>query len=684
MKSLSLFAALALSAALGRADVICQWNFNSAVADDNTATGLTTPSFGAGAAGLLGGVTDSFATGASKDTAAVDNSAWALTKFPQVMVSNRTAGVRFTAGTVGFEGISITWAQQNSSTASRYARVQYTTDGTTFQDLPAIAVVKENAWTNMLVNLASVPGVDNNPNFAFQIVTEFESTAAGGLPGYMPTLATSSYLPAGVIKLDMVTISGTAISDGNTPPHVFAQIAGQVLSPNESTGPLAFMVLDAEEPAANLTLRASSSAPSVVPLSNITLGGSGANRTVTVRAGTSPGSSTIAVYVIDSGAKSNSFSFAVTVLPADRPPSISCLAPAYTLVSCDTAPLAFTVEDAETPAANLAVSASAADSTLVPESGFVFGGAGSNRTLVIKPAAGRVGATPVTLLVSDGSNTTQCVFPCVVLPSPKSILYDSFNYADGSLTANSGSLWLHRSGTAQDCLVSAGRLHLSEDRTEDVSVVLHGGPFETGTGTVLYASFKLQVPTMPRALPEYFAHFISGGSLVGRIYIGTTNAVEGCYRLSVANGSEAGISEFPMSMDKNVLYTVVLRYDVDSASSRLWVNPQTEASPSVTAVDSITPVRVSSFGFRQSDGIGTDPQIDEVKIGLTFESVTSMSVAPVLRFSAQGTRLSLSWDDPQFRLQCGANPSGPYTNVPGATNPWQITPPGRSFFRLAK
>ena len=175
-------------------DIISQWNFNSLPPDASTSTGRTAPSMGTGTVTLLGGVTESFVAGGAKDPASADNSAWSVSKFPQVMVSNRMAGVRFQASTAGFERISIGWSQQNSGSASRYARVQYSTDAVTFEDLPAYAILKESTWTNLVFDLAPVSAADDNPNFAFQIVTEFESTAVGGLPGFMPTDPEGNYL----------------------------------------------------------------------------------------------------------------------------------------------------------------------------------------------------------------------------------------------------------------------------------------------------------------------------------------------------------------------------------------------------------------------------------------------------------------------------------------------------------
>ena len=84
LKSITMLSALAVVGA-ANATIITQWNFNSAVADANTATGTTNPNIGTGTAALVGGVTATFASGdasgGSTDPATGDDSGWNLTTF---------------------------------------------------------------------------------------------------------------------------------------------------------------------------------------------------------------------------------------------------------------------------------------------------------------------------------------------------------------------------------------------------------------------------------------------------------------------------------------------------------------------------------------------------------------------------------------------------------------------------
>lgn len=193
--------------------IIAQWNFNAT----NAATlNSPPPSIGAGSVSLVGGTTATWAGGSSTDTNS-SNNAWNTTTYPGAGTANKTAGARFNVSTAGRRNISIRWDQRNSSTASKYARLQYTTNGLTFIDYPApiAATTSFAAKTNILTGF---PGVDNNANFAFQIVSEFESTAVGNAnQNYVPTTDTSTYAGSGTMRFDMVTVSGELISPPSTP-----------------------------------------------------------------------------------------------------------------------------------------------------------------------------------------------------------------------------------------------------------------------------------------------------------------------------------------------------------------------------------------------------------------------------------------------------------------------------------
>src|ERR1051325_2567310 len=131
-----LFPAPFLSA---HADIIAQWNFNSAPPDSDIGTGSITPSIGSGTASMIGGVTPpstgEFSTGSTNDPASsTDDSGWQTSHYPAQETGDRTAGVQFNVSTVGYSNIVVRWDQRVTSTASKYFSFQYTTNGNTFYD----------------------------------------------------------------------------------------------------------------------------------------------------------------------------------------------------------------------------------------------------------------------------------------------------------------------------------------------------------------------------------------------------------------------------------------------------------------------------------------------------------------------------------------------------------------------
>jgi hypothetical protein len=214
-----------LSISTGTSGIIAQWNFNSTPPDGSTGTGITSPSVGSGTASLVGGATATFATGdSSLDSAgSTDNSGWNTSTYPAQGAANKTRGVQFNASTVGRQNIVVSWSSQCSNTGSKYTRLQYTTNGTDFIDFPT-TVINTTTFAAKTNSLAGIPGVENNPNFAFRILAEFESTAintanANYVAANSPT---SSYGTAGTVRYDMVTVSGVAITAPPAAPPILS------------------------------------------------------------------------------------------------------------------------------------------------------------------------------------------------------------------------------------------------------------------------------------------------------------------------------------------------------------------------------------------------------------------------------------------------------------------------------
>jgi nucleoid-associated protein YgaU len=140
--------------------------------------------------------------------------------------NNKGTGIQVAVSTVGKQNIAISFDERVSNTGSKYVRLQYSTNGTTFIDYPTgNSVSAASTFESKSNSLAGVAGVDNNPNFAFRIVTEWESTAIGSANNkYVAANSGSTYATTGTVRYDMVTVSGGAIPA--TPPSMgFAGVA---------------------------------------------------------------------------------------------------------------------------------------------------------------------------------------------------------------------------------------------------------------------------------------------------------------------------------------------------------------------------------------------------------------------------------------------------------------------------
>lgn len=91
-------------------------------------------------------------------------------------------------------------------------------------------------------------------------------------------------------------------------------------------------------------------------------------------------------------------------------PSVAAPASVSTSRGTATSPISFTIGDVESSANSLSVTATSSNTALIPNTGIVLGGTGANRSIRITPAAGAVGSSTITLLVSDGTRTTTTTF----------------------------------------------------------------------------------------------------------------------------------------------------------------------------------------------------------------------------------------------------------------------------------
>jgi hypothetical protein len=442
----------------------------------------------------------------------------------------------------------------------------------------------------------------------------------------------------GVSRIDDLKV-GTTFNDvaGANNPPTLSSIPNQNIPANTSTPALPFTIGDAETPAANLIVTASSTNQTLVPDANITLGGSGASRTVTVTpAQNQQGLTAITITVSDAGGASVLKTFILSV----GLPSISDIPHQATPTNQPTSPIAFTIGDAETPG-SLVVTATSDNQTLLPNANIALGGAGANRTITLTPAADQAGYAVITVNVSDGELTASDTFILTVFPTLGVIKEDDFNRLDGPVVDGSGA-WLSHSGTFQDAQITNGTLKLIAALTEDVSTELTNRPYAPASGAILYASFTVTCLELPSTTGSYFAHFKDDGALGfrARVFASTANAAPGTLRLGLANATSGASVQFPTDLATNVPHLVVTRYNTATGISTLWVNPASEFDPNVTATDSPNLLTVHTYAFRQAPGIGT-LCVDDLKVGGALADVGPTGYR--LHISALGDDVEVSY-----------------------------------------
>ena len=207
------------------------------------------------------------------------------------------------------------------------------------------------------------------------------------------------------------TLTVTAVNDAPT----IDDLTDVTIPEDGTTGPVAFKVGDVDSPVAGLQVTVSSSNPALVPPSGLVLGGSGANRTVTITpAANQHGTTTITLTVSDGASGPASDTFVVTVTPVNDAPTITPLV-AQTVNEDQTTPAqAFTVDDLDTPITALTLSVSSSNTTLVPVGNVIVGGTGASRTVTVTPAANQSGSATVMVTVSDGTASASASFTLTV------------------------------------------------------------------------------------------------------------------------------------------------------------------------------------------------------------------------------------------------------------------------------
>jgi hypothetical protein len=206
------------------------------------------------------------------------------------------------------------------------------------------------------------------------------------------------------------------------------------------------------------------------------------------------------------------------------------------------------------------------------------------------------------------------------------VLDEPFGYPDGPLVEVSAGKWSSHSGTSGPVTVTSEAITLSQSQAQDVNAALAGGPYAVAGATVLYVKFTARFSALPGGNGTFFAHFKdnSNTGFRGRVFASVTGAAEGRFRLGISESANSPSALLETDLDLDTPLVVVLRYDVASAASTLWVNATAETDPAVTASDDGPPLSIAAFAFRQSLNSGNGMGmlvVDDLRVATSFEEL---------------------------------------------------------------
>lgn len=169
-----IFAVLICLAALqsARADELAVWNFNDSDLNVDHGSGILTSNFNV--------VNVLFAAGTTNNARQGDTAGQALSLQGGTANANNGRNITISVNTTGFANIVVSFATQGTSTGFNNNQFQYSLDGINFVDFgPPYAPATAFGTLPLVFSLASIVGLDNNPNAAFRIVFNGATSSMG-------------------------------------------------------------------------------------------------------------------------------------------------------------------------------------------------------------------------------------------------------------------------------------------------------------------------------------------------------------------------------------------------------------------------------------------------------------------------------------------------------------------------
>ena len=270
------------------------------------------------------------------------------------------------------------------------------------------------------------------------LVTDYQTGAADGAAGVLETIHllfdqfeetvysfSDDGTPTGQSLVFWTASAATGGSSGipNTAPTI--STIPHCSTPEDTAKTVGFTIGDHQTPSGALIVTRGSSNPSLVPVSNIVLGGSGSNRTaLIIPSPNQTGTAVIQIEVSDGVLKASS-QFTLTVTPVNDPPALPAIATQITRSSVPVV-LSVTISDIDSDPALATLAGTSNNTTLLPNSNIGITGNTATRTVTLNPVPGLSGEALVTLTATDnaGAPSVPVSFSLIVNPVGERGLYD--------------------------------------------------------------------------------------------------------------------------------------------------------------------------------------------------------------------------------------------------------------------
>ncbi|MFO1458984.1 MAG: VCBS repeat-containing protein [Verrucomicrobiota bacterium] len=198
---------------------------------------------------------------------------------------------------------------------------------------------------------------------------------------------------------------------GNLPPSL--QSPASMTLVEDAQGTINFTVTDDRTPPADLQLSVITDNPDLFPEGTLGIGipennnPTKSKRFLRLNPATNAfGQAMVFLIATDRNGASATNGISVVVTPVNDRPKIVALAPHYAYRG-STVRGTIQISDAETPAESLKLRVETSNPELLPLSGIAIEGTGTQRGVVLTPAADQIGEATVTLVVDDGNDATD-------------------------------------------------------------------------------------------------------------------------------------------------------------------------------------------------------------------------------------------------------------------------------------